>query len=204
MDVGLQWLELIATASLIAVLVCATILDVTTHRIPNALLLPALIIALIVAAMTTGATGLLLSIAGFLVGMAVLLPLYALGAMGAGDVKLLGVAGAFLAPYGALVAGVATLILGGVYGILWVIWRASRPGSRDIKIDLWFPWLATILPRFASWLSNLANSQDSSGQLTNADEKRLNNKFAYAPAIASGCLFAMWQLGSFTHLIMSN
>ena len=112
---------------LVATLLIATLSDLMTHRIPNNLLIPALAFALLASSVAGGITGLALSLAGMGVGLAMLLPVYALGAMGAGDVKLLAVAGAFLGPHGALMAGLFTFIAGAVLGLFWIAHRLLRP-----------------------------------------------------------------------------
>ena len=103
--------------SLLAVLIISSVTDLAWHRIPNVLLLSALVLALILQASGNGLDGMLSAAAGLLVGLAFLMPLHVMGGMGAGDVKLLGVVGAFLGPWGAFVAGVAALIVGAILGI---------------------------------------------------------------------------------------
>ena len=99
-----QYLALVPGFLLIAILGIAILTDLSTHRIPNQLIVLGLSIALICSAAIGGLSGLTASLAGLGVGLALFLPMYACGVMGAGDVKLLGVAGAFLGPHGALVA----------------------------------------------------------------------------------------------------
>ena len=67
--------------------------------------------------------------AGWIVGLLVFLPLFALRAMGGGDVKLLAAFGAWLGP--ALVFWVAVYgaIAGGLLALLLVLWRG--PAARD-------------------------------------------------------------------------
>ncbi len=57
-----------------------------------------------------------------LVGM---LPLYALRAMGAGDVKLMMMVGAFLGPMQTLGVVVLTFVSGGVLAIVMALWQRS-------------------------------------------------------------------------------
>jgi prepilin peptidase CpaA len=70
--------------------------DLLTRRIPNWLTFPAMLLGLIGQAWLFGASGALDSLLGILLGLAVLLPVYLLGYMGAGDVKLLMAVGAWL------------------------------------------------------------------------------------------------------------
>lgn len=183
---------------LVGTLLIASVADVVSHRIPNVLLAPALTIAILISLLENGVGGLLTSLAGLGIGLLILMPLYLMRAMGAGDVKLLGVAGAFLGPLGALVAGLATLIVGGIYGILWIVWRALGPGGNPVDLNLWLPpGLITRFPSFAMWLGSLSGSAVTSGAVATMAEKRSKSTFAYAPAIAAGGFFAMWQQGWF-------
>lgn len=113
-----------------AVLVCgaATYWDLRERRIPNALTLPALGLALCLHGATQAGQGLLLSFLGALAAGAMLLPGYFLRATGAGDVKLLMAVGAFLGLPAALMAGLLSLIVGGVLGILFALVK-GRLGS---------------------------------------------------------------------------
>jgi prepilin peptidase CpaA len=65
-----------------------------------------------------GLEGLLFSISGMGVGMAVFIIPYLFGGTGAGDVKLMGAVGGFLGPKGVFIAFLATSIVGGIYAIV--------------------------------------------------------------------------------------
>lgn len=113
-----------------AVLLCGTAAwcDLRYRRIPNALTLPAVAVALCVHGVTHGGPGLLLSLAGMLAAAALVLPGYALGYTGAGDVKLLAAVGALLAFPTALFAGLLSLVLGGVLSLGLSVWRRNLSG----------------------------------------------------------------------------
>lgn len=180
-------MALILSLALLAVVAVSTASDLAEHRIPNALLLPALLVALGLHLIAGGMPAAIHSLGGFVVGFAFLLPLYLMGGMGAGDVKLLAVAGAFLGPWGALIAGIVTLIAGGVLALLLVAWQLGR--------------------RFVAHLQ--ATDIRSGTPLTDADPRRgdapaatvRGTGFAYAPAIAVGVVFAMWQQGLLMALV---
>jgi prepilin peptidase CpaA len=81
-----------------------------------------------VAAMTTSTPPLAGSawwapLAGFMAGLAALTPLYLLRAMGAGDVKLMAMAGAFIGVQPVLAATIYTLIAGGLLAIAFMTRR---------------------------------------------------------------------------------
>jgi prepilin peptidase CpaA len=74
-----------------------------------------------------GALGFWQALAGLAIGFGLMLPLYLLRAMGAGDVKLMAMAGAFLGPHAILGVVLATFIAGGVM-ILAVVLRQGTFG----------------------------------------------------------------------------
>ena len=194
MDGEFQVVQLLSLTCLIVTLVAATLSDVVSHRIPNALLAPALLAALVLSFVISGAQGVLMSIGGLGVGLALLLPLYAMGAIGAGDVKLLGVAGAYLGPVGAVIAGLLTLVAGALIGILFIGWRTVRshtagstPGNK-----LRIPVLSTSLLRLSVWISSFSMTRDVLGSVESREISRKNSTFAYAPAILIGTVAALW------------
>lgn len=103
-----------------AVFLCcaAAYWDLRHRRIPNAITFPGVVVALCLHGATHSGQGLLLSLAGALVAGSLLLPGYAMGYTGAGDVKLLAAVGAFLGFPAALAVGLLSLILGGILSVL--------------------------------------------------------------------------------------
>jgi len=113
-----------------AVILCgaAAWCDLQYRRIPNALTLPSVVVALCLHTVTHGVPGLLLSLGGMVVAAALVLPGYALGFTGAGDVKLLAAVGALLALPAALYAALLSLVLGGLLSVLLSVWRRNLSG----------------------------------------------------------------------------
>jgi prepilin peptidase CpaA len=104
-------------AVVLIVAVAAAICDVRTRRIPNVLTFGAAGLALLYALASHGATGLGLAVAGWLTGAALFFPFFALGGMGAGDVKLLAALAAWLGPLDAVWLAVFAAMAGGVFGV---------------------------------------------------------------------------------------
>jgi len=103
-------------------LLFAAIADYRSHRIPNQLVLLGMAFALIDQCVRWPVLeGPLFVIGGILVGFSLFFPMYLLGAMGAGDVKLLAMVGAFLGPADTLRVALATMIVGGVMAIFFVM-----------------------------------------------------------------------------------
>jgi prepilin peptidase CpaA len=110
----------VSTAAIVTLLVAtaAAVTDLRTSRIPNGLTFGAAAAALMYHAVDGGPGGLAWACAGWLVGAAVFLPFFALGGMGAGDVKLVAALGAWMGPRDALAIAIATALAGGVVAII--------------------------------------------------------------------------------------
>ncbi len=102
-----------------ALVVGAAVLDVRSRRIPNWLVLAGAATGfawqMFYPALVGG--GLAFALKGMLVGFALLLPLYLLRAMGAGDVKLMAMVGTFLGPWDVASAALLSFIAGGVVAL---------------------------------------------------------------------------------------
>ncbi len=105
------------TISLVlAAIACAC--DLRTRKIPRALTLGGAVAGVLFHWATGGWSAGILSLAGWTVGIAILLVPFALGGLGGGDVKLLGALGAWLGPTNAVWLGLYTGIAGGIIAIL--------------------------------------------------------------------------------------
>lgn len=110
-------LAAINVATLLALLACAVWSDVRARRIPNRIVLSGLALSFATQAFI-GPHALQAWGFGLLAGFGLLLPLYLLRAMGAGDVKLMAMVGSFLGPVSTLGVVIATLIAGGVLAVV--------------------------------------------------------------------------------------
>jgi prepilin peptidase CpaA len=133
---GDQFIEL-KTVILLFLLLIATAYDFRSRRIPNWLVFGGSVIGLLYQPLPFYSAAIVDSLQGLAAGLIALLPLYMMRAMGAGDVKLMAMVGAFLGWSSALGAVLMTLIAGGVLGIAAAIWSGSlRQTFRNIQFIL--------------------------------------------------------------------
>jgi prepilin peptidase CpaA len=160
----------------IAVSVAAVAWDVTTRRIPNALTFGAAIAAVAVHGYLEGWTGLGAPLAGWLVGAALFFPFFALGGMGAGDVKLLAAVGAWLGPAAAVWVALFTGIAGGVMALV----VAALSGYLTHALMNLFGLLAFWRAEGLRAAPNLTLSSNSGPRL------------AYAVPVLAGLVLTLW------------
>jgi prepilin peptidase CpaA len=121
----MQLLELIPIYFLVAVLFVATFHDIRYRKIPNLLTFTSIGVSLFYYSFLNGVPGFLFSLEGICMGMAVMLPPYVMGGMGAGDAKLMGAVGGVLGPKGVFVAFLLTGIVGGLYSVILLIYSGN-------------------------------------------------------------------------------
>lgn len=120
---------------LLALLVIALLSDMRERRIPNQLVGIGLLLGLAGHTWLAGIGGLAVAASGALVGLLCLLPFYMSGGLGAGDVKLMAMCGAFLGPLQVAMASVASLLIGGLIGVLWAFWQFAAGDDEYVEDD---------------------------------------------------------------------
>lgn len=111
-------------------LVCLTLIiaawiDGKELRVPNWITFPMVLSGLAYSALVGGWQGLGDGLIGMCVGLATLLPLYAVGGMGAGDVKLMAGIGAWLGATVTWHAFLVSAVVGGIMAIVMVLKRKA-------------------------------------------------------------------------------
>jgi prepilin peptidase CpaA len=101
----------------------AAIWDVRWRRIPNWLTLSAFFGGLVVEVLRYGVEGVPLALGGAALGLGVLLPFYAMHAMGAGDVKLLAGVGALVGPQALVSVAIYAALVGGAISVIMLARR---------------------------------------------------------------------------------
>lgn len=156
-------------AALAAGVLVATVIDIKTRRIPNALTSGMAGVGIGLAATGLGGISLGAAAFGFVVGFALMLPGHALGATGAGDVKLMGAIGAIVGPGMVVNAFLFTAVAGGVLAVA-VALRRRR--------------LSATLAGTARMIAAPAGTKREIESATSS------SRFAYGPAIAVGSVLA--------------
>src|ERR1700752_1107412 len=98
----------------------AAVIDGLKLRVPNWLTFHLILAGLLFAAWCHGLAGLVWALEGAALGLGLLLPLYAIGGMGAGDVKLLAGVGAWVGPVTIFWAFVTSAVVGAVMAVFMV------------------------------------------------------------------------------------
>jgi Flp pilus assembly protein protease CpaA len=103
---------------LVALLIWAAVEDLRRRRVPNWLTFSLVLSGLVLGALSVGAGSLWNAFLGLLAGFALTLVLHMLGALGAGDVKLMAGAGAWLGYPAAMVVLAGAAIVGMIAAIV--------------------------------------------------------------------------------------
>lgn len=112
----------LALAALAVLVLIAVWWDLRERRIPNALTVTGLVLALALRALE-GPDALLSGLVAMAIALVVAFPLVILGGLGGGDAKLLAAVGAFLGPAQLLTALVITGLAGGLLAVAVAIHR---------------------------------------------------------------------------------
>ena len=121
--VGSTQLPVLASAAVFLFFAVAS--DVRSHRLPNLLTLPALLGALLLSPWLGATSGPLEAGVGAALGFALLVAPYAIGGIGAGDVKAVMALGAWIGPEAILGAVAWALIAAGTFGLALLTLRGE-------------------------------------------------------------------------------
>jgi prepilin peptidase CpaA len=158
-----------AFAALATGLVTATVIDIQTRRIPNAVTAAMAGAGFGLALAGIGGVSLGAAVAGLLLGLALMLPGHALGATGAGDVKLMAAIGSLIGPVLVVKAFLFTALAGGVLAVVVALRR------RRLRETV------------AGTARMIATPSGAQAEIRAAT---MSSRFAYGPAIAIGSIVA--------------
>jgi prepilin peptidase CpaA len=147
----------------------SALVDLRSRRVPNPLTVGIALTGVTLALLHVTQLSLPGALAGFAIGLLLMLPGHIAGATGAGDVKLFAAIGTLLGPTGIFVAFVYTAIAGGVMAVCVALGRRR---------------LGVTMARTAALV------RTGGANVVEIEHASANNRFAYAPAIAVGTLIA--------------
>ena len=113
---------------LVGLLLLASYRDICEYRISNKLILFGLAVGIslnVILPQEIGGLGFQLALAGAGVGVIVFLPMYLIHAMGAGDIKLMAMVGAFVGPSPMLQIALYVAIAGGLLALIVLISKSK-------------------------------------------------------------------------------
>ena len=167
--------QIVLMMTVLALVIAAAVVDWRSRRIPNLLTLGGMLVGFALQACFNGLDGVQAALGGWAVGFALMIPGYALGQTGAGDVKLMATAGIFLGPATTLVAGVSSILLGALAALLIALFARGAN-----------PWA-----RYGNMLRCLLVTGKAAYVPPQAGEV-MARSFPYGLAIAAGTLFALY------------
>lgn len=165
---------MVKEALLLIILIICLYTDLKYKKIYNIVLVPAAVFALAINIYLGGLGGVVESLKGMLLGMALLFFPFLHGGIGAGDVKLLGVIGAFYGMNFVWLTFLAAALAGGLISIL-VMLKERNFIKRIKSVGYMLLWVFHIIP----WKPEL-DSIESNTALT----------FPYGVAITCGTVMA--------------
>ena len=117
--------QLLPISIVAAVALIAAVIDVRSFKVHNRLTIPFALSGLLFHTLQDGGPGLLFSLTGMLAGFASLVIFYAMGGVGAGDVKLLAGVGAWLGVWLTLNVILMAGIAAGIYSLVLILFSGG-------------------------------------------------------------------------------
>ncbi len=188
-------------ATLTVLLLAAAWSDLRQRRIPNAVVFPGALLALLLhtilpagdgfLAPVPGGLGLGGALKGLAFGLLILLPFYRARGMGAGDVKLMAMVGAFLGPVQIWPVIFATLLAGGALAILMALrQRVFGRVFKNVYLMLFGGLLRLIRRALRAATPATTESAPAGAEMSGV-------QLPYGAAIAAGSLaYMLYQLQS--------
>lgn len=152
--------------------------DLRSARVPNVLTFGAAGLGLLFHAAMPDGLGLTSSMIGLVTGLVVFFPFFALGAMGAGDVKLMAALGAWLGWHSAIYVALYTALAGGFLALAVSMFTGYMPTAMSNLRALVSHW----------WLTGLKPLP------TLTLEAGSGPRLPYAVPILAGVAMTLWRL----------
>lgn len=148
-----DYLNMIQIFPLLLLTEAAVLYDLSSGRIPNSMILAGLGMGLIYQTVWLGPAGILVYLGGVLLPLLLLGTLYYFRMIGAGDIKLLCVAGGFVGPAACFSCIVCSILLGGVISLILTLYYRNL-----LQRFLYFFEYMGEYTRTKTWCSYLQNT----------------------------------------------
>lgn len=167
----------VAEGIAVAIALVACFYDVSTSRIPNKLTFTTAALAILFHAFAPSGAGWSHAALGLFVGLLVFFPLFALGAMGAGDIKLMAAVGAWIGVTSIVYVALYGSIAGGVLAVIVALRRGYlRQALSNVRLLATYWWVEGVKPFPALTI-----------------ESAQSLRLPYAVAIAAGLAVTLWH-----------
>ena len=121
-DFSTSAITIVGGACYTLALVVASVWDIRSRRIPNWLVIALVVLGVCYSALVQSfVAGVPRALLGMVIGFALWIPFYALGMLGAGDVKLFAAASCWLAPSQIFSAALVAALAGGVLSVIGLV-----------------------------------------------------------------------------------
>ena len=176
------WIIITVCWAVSVTLIVAALIDGIKLKVPNWLTFPMVISGWVFSGIFFGWAGLGGSLLGTALGLGLLLPAYAIGGMGAGDVKLLAGVGAWVGVSHTLWAFVVSVFVGAAIALVMVLFRRRWKHHQSQFLSI---LTEILIVRNATQLSAMAAERKSSMMLL---------PYGIPIAIGSIAYFAWWGM----------
>lgn len=174
-------------ALLLALILVSGFCDLKERKIPNKITFAGIIIGILFNLITGGWTGLLQAILGLFTGLAIFFLPFAMGGMGAGDVKLMGAIGALMGWQFSLMTAVYSALIGGVMVLGYLTFKGTlRETLRKMIFSL-----INILLTFANNLGYNEHVYRAQKRIQKNDHSYQKIYIPYGVAIAGGAVLVL-------------
>jgi Flp pilus assembly protein protease CpaA len=176
--------DLLPLAAVALATLAASATDLWKFKVYNLLTVPMLVLGVVASTCLGGWDGLLSSLLGAGLGFVLLVVFFAVGGVGAGDVKLLTAVGAWLGPFLTYQVFVASAIFGGLYALALVF---RRGGVLGLAIELISARRTLLSP--GSWARPTSTIE---AEVMRADRRRRLVPFAAMTCLGYFATLAWW------------
>ncbi|EEG78400.1 A24 family peptidase [Dethiobacter alkaliphilus] len=178
---------------LILFVALAAYFDVRQRRIPNKITFPIMIVGLVIYGFLEGLPGIAFGFTGLLSGLFVFFIPFALGGMGAGDVKMTAAVGALMGMQFVLHSAIFTIFAGGIMAIGYLIaHKRLLSGLKNVVGMIARPLLAMLAIRFRNPLINRFSVYFTPSPVEKKEEAIY---LPYGVAIAAGAVLTLSGFG---------